>query len=401
MPEKRDKLVDGPQQRMDQKASATPSSPWLTMQMLKRIRIVGWKSIRDQAIDLTPMTVVIGANGAGKSNLLSLFKLLNAMFANTPGLRNYVGQSGFADSILHYGSRETPVAEMELTFATDNGETNYFARWAAAAGGTLIFTEERVSFLRTGSPKPLVVDLGAGHPETNLLRSADDGNQTSEVALKLLRVCRLFHFHDTSENCAARNPCYVEANRFLYPDAGNLAAMLYLFRQHNPTAFRRIAATVRQMVPGFDGFVLEPSKLNEKQILLNWVHADRPYEFGPHQFSDGSLRFIALATLLLQPQEKLPLLIALDEPELGLHPSALEILSGIAGAASRHSQLLFATQSSVFLDYFEPENVVVVNSRAGASEFQRLNAEMLEAWRADYTLGEIWEKNVVGGGPYG
>jgi predicted ATPase len=193
----------------------------------------------------------------------------------------------------------------------------------------------------------------------------------------------------------------VEANRFLLPDAGNLAAMLYLFREQHPQAYRRITATVRQMVPDFDGFVLEPSKLNEKQILLNWTHKGRDYEFGPHQLSDGSLRFIALATLLLQPEDKLPLLIALDEPELGLHPVALEVLSGIARTASMHSQLLFATQSSVFLDHYEPENIVVVNSRSGASEFQRLDAESLETWRHDYTMGEIWEKNVVGGGPYG
>ena len=371
------------------------------MQMLKQIRVVGWKSIKNQTVELTPLTVVIGANGAGKSNLLSLFKLLNAMFANTPGLRNYVGQSGFADSLLHYGSRETPVAELELVFGADAGETIYFARWAAAAGGTLIFTEERVEFHRIGAPRPVVVDLGAGHPETKLLQSAEDGNQTSVVALRLLRACRLFHFHDTSDNCAARKPCYVEANRFLYPDAGNLAAMLYLFRQQNPTAYRRITATVRQMVPDFDTFVLEPSKLNDKQILLNWTHKGRPYEFGPHQLSDGSLRFIALATLLLQPEDKLPLLIALDEPELGLHPSALEILAGMAKAASLHCQLLFATQSSVFLDHYERVNVVVVNSKLGTSEVQRLRSEKLEAWRADYTLGEIWEKNVVGGGPYG
>ncbi len=371
------------------------------MQMLKGIRVVGWKSIKNQTVDLIPLTVVIGANGAGKSNLLSLFKLLNAMFANTPGFRNYVAQSGFADSLLHYGAKQTPVAELELTFSTDAGETTYFARWAAAAGGTLIFTEERVTFHRTDAPQPLVVDLGAGHPETNLLASADGGNQTSEVALRLLRSCRLFHFHDTSESAASRHPCYVNANRFLYPDAGNLAAMLYLFRQQHPTAYRRITATVRQMVPDFDDFVLEPSKLNQNQILLNWTHKGRPYEFGPHQLSDGSLRFIALATLLLQPEDKLPLLIALDEPELGLHPSALEILAGMARAASLHRQLLFATQSSVFLDHFQPENVVVVNTKASTSEFQRLDAEKLKAWLADYTLGEIWEKNVVGGGPYG
>ena len=373
------------------------------MQMLKRIRVAGWKSIKDQTIGLTPLTVVIGANGAGKSNLLSLFKLLNAMFANTLGFRNYVGHSGHADSLLHYGSRQTPVAEMELVFQTETGETSYFARWAAAAGGSLIFTDERVTFLRLGQThgNPAVVDLGAGHTETNLIQAADQGNQTAVVALILLRSCRLFHFHDTSDNSAVRNPCSVETNRFLYPDAANLAAMLYLFRQKHPTAFRRISATVRQMVPDFEGFIVEPSKLNEKQIFLNWTHKGRDYEFGPHQFSDGSLRFIALATLLLQPSEKLPLLIALDEPELGLHPAALEVLAGIAKATSGNAQLIFGTQSSVFLDHFEPEDVVVVNSRSGMSEFQRLTTEELEEWRADYTLGEIWEKNVVGGGPYG
>ena len=371
------------------------------MQILKKLHLAGWKSIEDQTLNLTPLTVVIGANGAGKSNLLSLFKLLNAMFANTPGFRNYVGLSGFADSLLHYGAKRTPVAEMELTFGTDTGDTTYFARWATATGGTLIFTEERVEFQRNGVANPIIVDLGAGHSETNLLRSADEGNQTATVALRLLRSCRLFHFHDTSENCAARMPCYIDANRFLYPDAGNLAAILYQFRKHHATAYRRISATVRQMVPDFDGFVLEPSELNEKQILLKWTHKGRDYEFAPHQLSDGSLRFIALATLLLQPEEKLPLLIALDEPELGLHPAALEILAGMATAVSRHRQLVFATQSSVFLDHFEPENIVVVNSRSGTSVFQRLEADKLAAWRADYTMGEIWEKNVVGGGPYG
>lgn len=144
---------------------------------------------------------------------------------------------------------------------------------------------------------------------------------------------------------------------------------------------------------------MEPRKLNEKQILLNWTHKSRDYEFGPHQLSDGSLRLIAIVTLLLQPQ--LPLLIALDEPELGLHPSALEIVAGIARSASSRSQLILATQSSAFLNLFESEDIVVVNSHKGESEFRRLDAEKLEEWRRDYSLGEIWEKNVVGGGPYG
>ena len=177
--------------------------------------------------------------------------------------------------------------------------------------------------------------------------------------------------------------------------------MLYLFREKFPTAYRRITATVRQMIPDFHGFVLEPDLLNPKQILLNWTHKGSEYEFGPHQLSDGSLRLIALATLLLQPEEMLPLLIALDEPELGLHPAALEVLAGIARSTSTHTQLLFATQSSSFLNHFDPENVIVVNSGPEGSLFQRLDAAELENWLSNYTLGEVWEKNVFGGGPYG
>ncbi len=375
------------------------------MPMLKRIRVAGWKSIKDQTIELSPLTVVIGANGAGKSNLLSLFKLLDVLFAATPGLRNYVAINGYADSLLHYGSRETPAAELELTFETDAGETCYVARWAATASASLVFTQERVVVRRDGAGRTSVVDLGAGHSESNLIRA--DGqlfpplDPVSTETLELLRSCRLFHFHDTSERSAVRRPSYIEANRFLYPDAGNLAAVLYLYKMRYPAAYRRITAAVRQMVPDIEDFVLEPSSLNPQQIFLNWTHKGRSYEFGPHQLSDGSLRFIALATLFLQPEERLPLLIALDEPELGLHPAALEILAGMARAASLHCQVVFATQSSVFLDHFEPEDVVVVNCRSGASEFKRLSADELAAWRDEYTLGEIWEKNVVGGGPYG
>lgn len=370
------------------------------MQMLTKIRVAGWKSIRDQTLELRSLNMVVGANGAGKSNLLSLFKLLNALFANTPGFRNYVAVNGYAASLLHFGTRQTPVAEIEFTFLANTGETSYYARWAAATGGTLIFTEERVTFQRTNTRKPTTVDLGAGHAETNLIPSADGGNKTAIVALQLLRGCRLFHFHDTSDSSGARQPCDLENNRFLYPDAGNLAAMLYLFRNQHVESYRRIEATVRQMVPGFEGFVLEPQRLNENKILLNWTHKGRDYEFGPHQLSDGSLRFIALATLLLQPESKMPLLIALDEPELGLHPAALEVLSGMSRAASLNTQLVFATQSSVLLDHFHPDDIVVVNSRSGASEFERLSAEHLAEWLAEYSLGQIWEKNVIRGGPY-
>ena len=186
----------------------------------------------------------------------------------------------------------------------------------------------------------------------------------------------------------------------LYPDAANLPAMLYLYRERYPTAYRRIVAAVKAVAPFFEDFVLEPLRLNPRNIALHWRAKESEYEFGPHQLSDGTLRAIALFTLLLQPEEDLPELIVLDEPELGLHPAALAVLADLLKSAARHSQLLIATQSAALIDHFEVEDVVTVNLRDGCSTFERLDPERLKEWLEDYTLSELWERNVIGGGPY-
>ena len=369
------------------------------MQMLKKIRLAGWKSIQDQTIDLQPLNIMIGGNGAGKSNLISFFKLLNAMFAQQPALQEFIGTAGGADAVLHFGSRRTPVAEIELVFDTVSGQSSYYARWAAAAMGTLVFAEERCEFLQTGHSTPQVVQLGAGHTESRLNDCAA-GQPSAGVLLGLLRRCHRFHFHDTSERSAIRGPSYIHADRFLYPDGGNLASMLYLYQQTHPAVYRRIVASIRQVIPDVAELILEPQRLSPNDILLKWRQQGRDYEFGPHQLSDGSLRFIALTTLLLQPADSSPLLIALDEPELGLHPAALGLLTGMARSASMGCQLLLATQSPVLLDGFDPADVLVVDNQDGASQFRRLTFESLREWLDDYTLSEIWEKKVIAGGPY-
>lgn len=89
-----------------------------------------------------------------------------------------------------------------------------------------------------------------------------------------------------------------------------------------------------------------------------------------------------------------------DEPEIGLHPYALNVIASLLRAASHHTQVLVSTQSSAFLDGFESEDIVVVERNGEATEFSRPDAEELETWLEEYSLGEIWEKNVIGGGPH-
>lgn len=374
------------------------------MAEMKEIRLRGWKSIRDATIPLRRLNVFIGANGAGKSNLIDFFRLLNEMMGGR--FQTRVGTVGGAESLLHNGSRQTREITAELRFASEVGEVGYIVCWVPIAGNALLFAEESLDCPRPGFDGPFRDVLHGGHTETRLHQVADAGNRTAAFVRDRLNSWRLFHFHDTSLLGPMRRNGLIDRNRFLDPDGANLASMLYLYQERYPAVYRRILAAIRAIVPYFDTFVLEPSRLNPREVVLLWRAKNSAYEMGPHQFSDGTLRAIALVTLLLQPDENLPDLIILDEPELGLHPAALAILAGLLKAAADSTQVLIATQSSVLLDHFQPEDIVTVNFRDGASTFERLDAARLEAWLGDveepdkHTLSELWQHNIIGGGPY-
>jgi predicted ATPase len=364
--------------------------------MLQRLIIKGFKSIKTMDLELRPLNILIGANGAGKSNLISFFKMLNEMMAGR--LQQYIGISGSAQSLLHFGPKVTLQIEAQLEFIINNAKDTYNLRLFFAAVDTLIFGEETLSFLQKDWSFPRTDSLGAGHKETKINEEAEKkGSNTARILRKSLNYCRVYHFHDTSPTAAVRLAGYVGDTRWLSPDAGNLAALLLRFRDDNNTVYQRIIKTIRLIAPFFDDFVLEPRANN---VILNWREKDSDQVFGPHQFSDGTLRAICLTTLLLQPEEDLPELIIVDEPELGLHPYALNVVAAMFGKASYHTQILISTQSSSFLDNFNPEDVITVNREGKESQFKRLNSEELETWLEEYSLGEIWEKNIIGGGPH-
>jgi predicted ATPase len=132
-------------------------------------------------------------------------------------------------------------------------------------------------------------------------------------------------------------------------------------------------------------------------VRLEWRQQGSSFPFQPWQFSDGTIRFICLATALLQP--KPPSTVVIDEPELGLHPYALEVLAQLLKETAQATQLVISTQSAPLLNQFEPEEVVVVERVEGASHFRRLEAEPLAEWLKDYALGELLQKNVIEAGP--
>jgi len=274
-------------------------------------------------------------------------------------------------------------------------------RLGDAAPDTLIFLSERAFYHQATHPAPREVILGACHLETRLRDRAREGDSTCRVLLALLSGCRSYQFHDTSHQANVRRSRYIEDASYLRDDAGNLAPYLYALRDTRPDSYRRIVDTVRLVFPPFDDFSLAPSATNSREIILNWHEKGRAdYLFGPHQLSDGSLRFMALATLLLQPPDRLPSVIILDEPELGLHPYAISVLAAMVRSVAKRAQVVMATQSSRLVDEFEPDDIVVLESRGPeGTECRRPDPDELAVWLEEYSLGELWEKNHFGGRP--
>jgi predicted ATPase len=368
---------------------------------LNSLRLLGWQSVRDAKIDFRPLNVLIGANGAGKSNLVSFFKMVTEMMEGR--FQIHVGTTGGAEALLHYGSKRTQVivANFRFTAEKEADDFYYYFSLVPTAENSLLFEDEKLGPSEGFLNEAFHRKLGYGHRE-NLLkdRTIDSEYPMAMFIRGLLTRCRVFHFHDTSLLGPVRRDCPVDANRSLASDAANLPAMLYLYQERYPTAYRRIIAAVKAIAPFFEDFVLEPLRLNPRNISLHWRSKESDYEFGAHQLSDGTLRAIALFTLLLQPEEDLPELIVLDEPELGLHPAALAVLADLLKSTSQHSQLIIATQSAALIDHFEVEDVVTVNLRDGCSTFERLDPAGLKHWLEEYTLSELWERNVIGGGPF-
>ncbi|RKG60530.1 DUF2813 domain-containing protein [Corallococcus sp. AB011P] len=371
---------------------------------ITRIHVEGFRSL--QNVDLEPgrVTVLIGANGAGKSNLLSLLRMVALM--RTQSLRRYVGEAGGASALLHYGPKLTKALNIRLEFEQKTAANAYGARLGYAAGDTLLFLDETVEHRPAGSGVFKVTSLGAGHKESILEEAAgNQGDPTAKAVRWWLSKTNFFHFHDTSFAAPLRQNSRQEDVRFLHSDGSNLAAYLRsLAISEEPArqaAWRRISQLVRRVAPFIKSLqptLVDPANPETSSVRLDWVD-ERDQLFGPHHLSDGTLRCIALFTALGQPVDSLPAFLSIDEPELGLHPAALGILASLVRSTSTHAQILLATQSPALLDLFEPQEVVVTERAQGATTFRRLDPERLKGWLEDYSLSELYDKNVLGGRP--
>jgi len=366
---------------------------------LERIVVQGYKSFRELDLSLGPIHVLIGANGSGKSNFIQLFQMMNRVVHQ--GLQIYVAQSGGADQLLHYGRKTTERMHLEFWFRTDTTLANgYTITLIPTAEDTLVFAEEACYFHnRARYERPYQGPTASFVHSESLLPEWALQDSVASYVLKAMKSWQLYHFHDTSDSAKVKQMGDLHDNLFLRPDASNLAAYLYLLRETEPHAYRNIVETVRMAAPFFGDFVLRPSPFNPDKIRLEWQERGSDMLFGPHALSDGTLRFICLATLFLQPPDRLPATIIIDEPELGLHPYAIVLLTEMVRAAAEHTQIILATQSVTLVNQFSPDEILVVDRVGGISSIRRLSSDEISGWLEDYSLGDLWEKNLIGGRP--
>lgn len=371
---------------------------------ISRIHVQGFRSLRDVTLEPGRVTVLIGPNGSGKSNLLSFLQMVPQLPAKA--LRRFVGTRGGASALLHYGPKITPVLSFRLDFTEEESGSAYEAELEYAAGDALVFKEERVCSRSAGVAAETSQTLGVGHPESRLVelvRGSED--PTFAAVSSWLAGMSSYHFHDTSMSSALRQHARSVDDRVLRSDGRNLAAFLRRLKTSSSAAdqaaWRRINLMAQKIAPAIRELSPTPVEVGDappQSVRLDWVD-DQGENFGVHDLSDGTLRAIALVTALAQPVSTLPAFITIDEPELGLHPAAMALLAGLIRSVSSRCQILLATQSPTLLDHFPPEDVVVVERKDGASAFRRLDPDALEAWLADYSLSELYDKNVLGGRP--
>lgn len=365
---------------------------------LDYITIKGFKSIASiEKLPLRPINVLIGPNGSGKSNFIGIFAFLHAI--REGGLSNYVTAGGGAEKILHFGSKTTKVIQFFLSFRDELNQ--YELRLSPTEDDSLFPSAESAYFWdKSHYPQPYqkILPVRQGGREAGI--SDPNLTGTADWVRSRLAGWRLYHVHDTSSSSPMRKTARVDDNQFLRPDGSNLAAFLYYLSEQHRESYSLIQRTIQRVAPYFDDFQLRPLKLKPDDIKLEWRHRNSDQYFDASSLSDGTLRFIALTTLFLQPSIYRPSAILVDEPELGLHPYAIEMLASLIRQASTETQVIVSTQSSLLLDHFEPEDVLVADRRDGSTQITRLEKEPLARWLDDYSLGQLWEKNEFGGRPH-
>lgn len=369
---------------------------------LSEVSITGFRSLESvNNLKLPRLAVLIGANGAGKSNLIRFFEMLSWCLRGR-NLQEFVINHGGGDDQLHFGAKTTPHMSGHLKIDTSAGMNEYRFKLAHVAPDTLAFIEETFRYSAHSIdgenqwhqlPMPAKESALADHAADTAERSY----RTAQIIGRLLKSCSTYQFHDTSMKASINMRWDAdEANR-LRSDGGNLSAILLRLQQEWPKRYRMITRQIARVLPTFHDFELEPVA---GKVQLRWRARGYEKTFGPHLTSDGSLRLFCLFTLLNLPPELLPDIVMIDEPELGLHPHAIALTGNMIKSMAAQRQVMIATQSPLLVDVFDLDNIIVARAHEGKTRLEPMEKSQYQDWLdTDFRISELWLKEPVDG-PY-
>jgi len=363
--------------------------------MLKKIQLTHFRTFCQTEVEIKNINVLIGGNGSGKSNFISLFTMLN--YIQIGRLGDWIVNKGGFDNIVYNGIQENESLNLRFVFDAEssNVQNIYELSLRATEEDYIVAAERFGSWQYQAGSTPFFQHQETNQKETKLKYLADRKYEVPSNIYSSIKGYQVFHFDDVSANSHKKRQQNLDESYPLHPEGDNIAAFLYYLKQNDIDAYDKIVEIIRLVTPYFDDFILEPEPTHSNQIKLRWREKNNSKRFSASLISDGTIRFICLCSLLLQPTP--PLLIVIDEPELGLHPLAISFLAELIKKASIQTQIILSCQSVTLLNQFEYQDILVVDRTQSGSQIKRLNESELQGWLDDYSLGQLWENNYLGG----
>ena len=394
--------------------------------LIRRLKISGMLSFGPQGIDLPmePLNVLIGPNGSGKSNFIEALALLQAAprdlsapVRRPSGISEWLWKgddapgAGVVDALVSYPNGTMPLRHVleigqqgERFEVRDErienesptaGQTEPYFYYRFQRGDPVIndFIDE------LGGPrKERKLRRSTVHPEGSILSQRDDPDLYPELAWLQEQYRQISLYRNWELGPAARlrqPPRADEPSTFLTERGENLALVLSKLRGDSRQEFLK---SLQQIYDGIVDFQVEVGGGGAELFVVERGAGER--YIPASRLSDGTLRYMMLAAILLDPNP--PPLVVIEEPELGLHPGVILGIGEMLIQASERTQLVVTTHSRVLIDALHdyPTSVVVCDKYDGESDFERLDTKWLQKWLEKYSLGKLWSAGDLGGNPW-
>lgn len=380
------------------------------IQRFSHLTIRGFRRLAEIDLELRPLTVIIGANGVGKSSFLDVLSLV----ANSAQgkLNGTISEMSGLPAILTF-DRATEVG-FGISMTVPGHLPLDYSLVLRPQGTAYVIAQETLSQSRPGFPNPFLhIDSRGGDikyyevDRGKLIRPTwehNPGESSLSQVPKLFRApeefrrrlasSTFYHVLNVESRSPVRLPQAMRPAALPGRDGEDLVSSLYYLREAEPDRFASIEDSLKAAFPGFKRLDFPPVAAGT--LAMTWRDSNFTKPFYTHQLSEGMLRFLWLATLPKSPG--LTALTLLDEPEVSLHPELISLMAGLLREAAQTTQVVIATHSDRLIRFLKPDEVVVLDMKEdGTADLRWADTLDLDRWLEDYTLDELWVSGRLSG----